>query len=73
MKPSKDAGTIVVGCLAGKRAAAAGEQLHNLGFTNIKYVFSAFKMLLVLIALFCRVYPGSFSDWRAKGGPIVKP
>ena len=34
-KPEKSA-SLVVGCLAGKRAAAAGEQLSKLGFSNIK-------------------------------------
>ncbi len=34
-KPAKNA-DLVVGCLAGKRGAAAGEQLSKLGFTNIK-------------------------------------
>ncbi|XP_046637419.1 rhodanese domain-containing protein CG4456-like [Daphnia pulicaria] len=53
-KPDKSA-ALVVGCLAGKRAAAAGEQLEKLGFSNF------------------RVYPGSFSDWKAKGGAISKP
>lgn len=35
-KPAKDASNIVVGCLAGKRAAAAAEQLTQLGYTNLK-------------------------------------
>lgn len=36
-KPDKSA-PLVVGCFAGKRAAAAGEQLISLGFNNIKYL-----------------------------------
>ena len=35
-KPDKSA-ALVVGCLAGKRAAAAGEQLQKLGFENLRY------------------------------------
>jgi rhodanese-related sulfurtransferase len=35
-KPDKSA-ALVVGCLAGKRGAAAGEQLVKLGFDNIRY------------------------------------
>lgn len=35
-KPDKSA-ALVVGCLAGKRAAAAGEQLEKLGFSNFRY------------------------------------
>lgn len=35
-KPAKDVSNLVVGCMAGKRAAAAAEQLVNLGYTNFK-------------------------------------
>lgn len=45
-KPSKDASNLVVGCLAGKRAAAAAEQLVNLGYTNLKYKWLLFIFLM---------------------------
>ncbi|KAI9562734.1 hypothetical protein GHT06_010188 [Daphnia sinensis] len=63
-KPDKSA-PLVVGCFAGKRAAAAGEQLSLLGFYNIKFIYN-FKTSPL------RVYPGSFGDWKSSGGPISK-
>ncbi|XP_032790897.2 rhodanese domain-containing protein CG4456 [Daphnia magna] len=41
-KPDKSA-PLVVGCFAGKRAAAAGEQLISLGFNNIKVYPGSFS------------------------------
>lgn len=73
-KPDKTA-SLVVGCFAGKRAAAAGEQLVSLGFNNIKYLIMPYALNNLKMNYQCkisRVYPGSFGDWKANGGPILK-
>lgn len=51
-KPEKTINNLVVGCLGGKRAAAAAEQLQQIGFSTIKYDHFDFHYESILTILY---------------------